>query len=153
MPHTRAASNGYSVDPFQAYTTSQPQPYSSVAPAPTSSYYTPQVQTASPPSQSRSYTGYGDNNIPAPALPDPRASANSGYLPYPGEVNTISSGSVYSGVDSPSSPRRGRSLLAGRLPSPEPYEDSPPMYDEGFGTGTSHPNVGTGYTTGVSGKR
>jgi hypothetical protein len=94
-------------------------------------------------------SGYGDNTIPA-ALPDPRASANSGYLPYPGEVNTISSGSVYSGVDGLTSPQRGRSITVGRLPSSEPYEDSPPTYDEGFGTGTSHPNVGI---TGVSGKR
>ena len=113
----------------------------------------------SPPPQSRSYTlggsGYGDSTIPAPALPDPRASANSGYLPYPGEVNTISSGSVYSGVgvESPTSPRRGRSLMAGRLPSPEPYEDSPPTYDEGFGTGSNHPNVGSSYATGLSDKR
>ncbi|KAF8506555.1 pali-domain-containing protein [Russula emetica] len=174
-PHTRAATNGDSVDPFRGYTTpqaqapfnpnaydatarfaspppsTQSQPYSSAAPEPTSSYYTPQVQTTSPPSQYRSYTlggsGYGDNAIPAPALLDPRASANSGYLPYPGEVNTISSGSVYSGVDGLTSPRRGQSLTVGRLPSPEPYEDSPPTYDEGFSTGTSHPNVG------VSGKR
>jgi hypothetical protein len=120
---------------------------------PTSSYYTPQVQPASPPSQSRSYTlgggGYGDSTIPAPALPDPRASANSGYLPYPGEVNTISSGSVYSGVENPQSPRVQRNLTIGRLPTPEPYEDSPPTYDEGM----SHPNVGTSFTTAVSGKR
>jgi hypothetical protein len=40
--------------------------------------------------------------------------------------------------------------MAGRLPSPEPYEDSPPTYDEGFGAGSGHPNVGM---TGVSGKR
>ena len=89
----------------------------------------------------------------APALPDPRASANSGLLPYPGEANTISSGSVYSGVDGLMSPRRGQSLTAGNLPSSELYEDSPPTYDENFGTGSSHPNAGTGYTTGVSGKR
>ncbi|KAH9974205.1 hypothetical protein BJV77DRAFT_1074692 [Russula vinacea] len=102
-------------------------------PEPASPYYTPQAQTAA---QSLSYAvgggGYGDST--APALPDPRASANSGgYLPYPGEVMTPSSGSVYTGLESPP---------AGRLPSPEPYEDSPPMYDEGPGightTGPSH---------------
>lgn len=88
--------------------------------------------------------------MPAPTLPDPRVStANSGYLPYPGE-DTISSASVYSGMDSPP---MGRSLTAGRLPSPEPYEDSPPTYDEGFSPGTSQPNVGMSYTTGVSRKR
>ena len=154
-PHTRAVSNS-SMDPFRAYTTpqtqppfnpsaynatarfspppsTQPQPYTSPVPEPQalSSYYTPQVQSAAPPSQSRSYTlgggGYGENTLSA--LPDPRASDNSGgYLPYPG---TPSTGSVYTGLESPP---------AGRLPSPELYEDSPPTYDEGFraGAGTSH---------------
>lgn len=157
VPPARVASNSSSTDPFRAYTSPQtqpplntynatarfsppqsthPQPYNPPMPEPASPYYTPQAQTAA---QSLSYAvgggGYGDST--APALPDPRASANSGgYLPYPGEVMTPSSGSVYTGLESPP---------AGRLPSPEPYEDSPPMYDEGPGIG--HTNTGPSHTT------
>ncbi|KAI0003816.1 SUR7/PalI family-domain-containing protein [Russula compacta] len=158
-------------DPFRAYTPSQtqaslnpstynttarfspppvpssthPQPYSSPVPEPPSSYYTPQVQTAAAP-PSRSYTlgggGYGNSTVPA--LHNPHTSTNSdGLLPYPGEVLSQSSGSVYTGVDSPGTSMRGRELID-RLPSPV-YDDSPPMYDDGDGLGpTSHTPVASG---------
>lgn len=164
----RSALDTSGVDPFQAYTTPRTQPpfnpstynstahvspppqptayrqsYSSPVAEQTSSYYTPQVQTSSVP-PSRSYTlgggGYGDNTVPA--VQDPHSSANSAVLlPYPGEPITPSSGSVYTAVESPS-PRGPRDL---RSPSPAPYEDSPPMYDEGIGAATSRrPTVASG---------
>jgi hypothetical protein len=159
-------------DPFRAYTSPQTQPHldpstynatarfsppplpSSTQPyasptEPTSSYYTPQVQTAAPPSQSRSYAlgggGYVDSTLPT--LHDPRMSANSGgYLPYPGDAMTQSSGSVYAGIESPPiSPRGSRDPVLRAL-GPIEYEDSPPMYEDNVGVGTSH-------TTAISGKR
>ena len=147
------------MDPFQAYTAPQtqtpfnPSTYNATARLspplqsgvlqqsyvsdPTSSYYTPQVQSSlTPPSQSRSYTlgggGYGENTVPT--LPDHRASDTSaGYLPYPGEAMTPSTGSVHTAVDDPTSLR---GLHEPRLMSSAPYEDSPPTYDEGIGAST-----------------
>jgi len=136
-PSTYNATARFSPPPLPSST----QPYSSLAEQ-TSSYYTPQVQAAASPSQSRSYSlgggGYGDSTVPA--LPDPRSSAD--YLPYPGDTATRSSASVYT------SPSAGghHELALGRLPSPVEYDDSPPTYEDGIAMGTTP-------TTVVSGKR
>jgi hypothetical protein len=82
-----------------------------------------------------------------PALHNPHTSTNSeNLLPYPGEVLSQSSGSVYTGVDSPETSLRGRELAIDRLSSPV-YDDSPPMYDDEVGLGA------TSYTPVASGKR
>lgn len=80
-----------------------------------------------------------------PALHNPHMSTNSeGLLPYPGEVLSQSSGSVYTGVDSPETSLRGREHGIDRLPSPV-YDDSPPMYEDEVGLGpTSHIPVASG---------
>ncbi|KAF8265768.1 SUR7/PalI family-domain-containing protein [Lactarius quietus] len=139
---SRAAADNSGTDPFQAYTSPQqlpfdlhtynatgqiPQPSVPSRQEPTS-YYTPQTQAVAPPS--RSYTlgggGYGNSTVPDPE-PSP------GFLPYPGsETNTDS---VYSGLETPASPRGPRERMAS--PSPVEYEDSPPMYDD-VRAGASH---------------
>jgi hypothetical protein len=160
---------GTDTDPFRAYATPQAQqtfdpttynasarlspptqpsstrPHGSAAEQ-TTSYYTPQVRAASPPTQSRAYTlgggGYGDSSVPA--LQDSRMSDGSSYLPYPGDAGTHSSGSVYSGLTSPTTPRGPRDPAPGMMLSPveDEYEDSPPMYEDNIvtgGIGTSRP--------------
>ncbi|KAI0275300.1 SUR7/PalI family-domain-containing protein [Gloeopeniophorella convolvens] len=144
------------VDPFQSYTTPQvfspdtynatsrisppqPQPalrpesYASPAPAPAqaTSYYTPPAQQPSPPpAQARTYTlgggGYGDSSVPAlhTAQPSP---ASGSFLPYPGSATPSD---AYTGMGSPTSPRGPRMP---RAQSPTEYDDSPPLYDDGFG--------------------
>lgn len=145
-PNTYNATARFSPPPLPSST----QPYGSAAEQ-TTSYYTPQVQTAAPPSQSRSYTlgggGYGDSSVPP--LQDPRQSANSGYLPYPGDAGTRSPGSVYSSLPSPTGPRGPRDPALGAVLSPVEYEDSPPMYEDDVGTG----GIGTSHPALVSGKR
>lgn len=144
---SRTAPDISGTDPFQAYSSPtqlpfDPNTYNATAqisqprrpsvhspPEPASSYYTPQTQGVVPPS--RSYTlgggGYGNNTVPAMHDPEP----SPGFLPYPGsEANTDS---VYSGLETPTSPRGPRD----REPSPVTYDDSPPMYDDVRG-GASH---------------
>lgn len=162
----RGGADNVGTDPFRSYATPQAQPlnpniynvtsrlspppqqpYGSAVADPTAaSYYTPQVQTGT---ESRSYTlgggGYGDNLVPA--LHDRTSVTSQGYLPYPGSV---SSGSVYSGMgmETPTSPRGTLQPVREGVASPDPYEDSPPQYDDGVGIGTSHPAAVT-----PSGKR
>jgi hypothetical protein len=145
-PNTYNATPRFSPPPLPSST----QPYGSAAEH-TTSYYTPQVQTAAPPSQSRSYSlgggGYGDSSVPA--LQDPRHSANSGYLPYPGDAGARSPTSVYSGLPSPTGARGPREPALGTVLSPVEYEDSPPMYEDDVGTS----GIAAGRPAPVSGKR
>ncbi|KAH9964186.1 SUR7/PalI family-domain-containing protein [Russula dissimulans] len=154
--------NSGTTDPFQAYVNPQTQPlnpslynamarlspppsqqlYGSALTEPTVPYYTPQVQAAT---ESRSYTlgggGYGDSLVPALNDRDQMSITSQGYLPYPGEVMSQSSASVYSGVgvDIQTSPRA--TLQPVHETVPVQYEESPPEYDDGTGIGTSHAAV------------
>jgi len=79
--------------------------------------------------------------VPAPNDRDRISVTSQGYLPYPGEVMTQSSASVYSGVgvDIPTSPRG--TLQPVHETVPVEYEESPPQYDDGAGIETSYAPV------------
>lgn len=157
---SRGAPGNSGTDPFQAYTTPQTQPpfntdtynvtghisqtrqpsvrsqpYITSPSEPLASYYTPQTQAVVPPS--RSYTlgggGYGDSTVPA--LHEPQPSPD--FLPYPGS-ESASAGGAYTGLESPTNPRGPRAPVGVRVQSPVAYDDNPPTYDDGMGSGVSY---------------